>query len=386
MADYPARIEQVRQEMRRRGIALLFLPVSSTLEYLTGIGRDLPNPTEDNRPGDWVSGMYMGLDGGPVIVEPRMGSGHMVQQVAGKDWIADLYVLGEPEDYSGVLARFARGLRGESSGAIALGERTWAKTAIDMLIAAPGADLVNAHDFLAPMRMVKDAGEQSAMRAAVDIVDSAYEDILAQLQRGMTAQEVCWMVDRTLYGFGADGVSFHTSVYIGGAASGAGSVFDNTRKRVIGRDCTVAFDFGAILDGYCSDFGRTVFIGEPSVERREVYDLVMRAQAAAIEAMQSGEITAAQLDRVARSIIEEAGRGPQFIHRLGHSIGKDVHEPPFLLEGDDTVLKTGMFFTIEPSIVMDDGAFIRVEDVVMVTPDGGDNLNRTGHELRVLDL
>jgi Xaa-Pro dipeptidase len=113
---------------------------------------------------------------------------------------------------------------------------------------------------------------------------------------------------------------------------------------------------------------------------------VMQAQSAAIAEMKSGQITAAHLDRVARSIIEDAGRGPQFIHRLGHAIGKDVHEPPFLLEGDDTVLETGMFFTIEPSIVLDDGSFIRVEDVVMVTPDGGDNLNSTSHDLRVLDL
>jgi Xaa-Pro dipeptidase len=386
MTDYGARIAQVRAEMEQRGIALVFLPVSSTLEYLTGLSREIPNPTEDNRPGDWVSGMYMGLDAGPVIVEPRMGSAHMVQQVQGKSWIEDLYILGEPEDYSGVLTRMVQRMRGERGGAIALGERTWARTAVDMLKAAPDAELVNAHDFLWPMRIVKDAEEQDAMRRAVKLVDDAYEDILSQLQLGMTAQEISWIIDRTLYGFGADGVSFHTSVYIGGEESGAGTIFDNTRRRVLGRNCTVAFDFGALLNGYCSDFGRTVFIGEPTDERREVYDLVMRAQSAAIEKMVHGEITAAQLDRVARSIIEEAGRGPAFIHRLGHAIGKDVHEPPFLLEGDDTLLQTGMFFTIEPSVVMDDGAFIRVEDVVMVSESGGENLNRTSHELRVLDL
>ena len=122
------------------------------------------------------------------------------------------------------------------------------------------------------------------------------------------------------------------------------------------------------------------------ISPRKVYDLVIHAQSTAIESMMDCEITAEELDRAARSIIEEAGYGPAFIHRLGHSIGKDVHEPPFLLEGDGTVLQTGMFFTIEPSVVMDDGVFIRVEDVVMVTPEGGDNLNRTGHELRVLDL
>lgn len=384
--DYAGRIERTRREMEQRGISLLFLPVSSTLEYLTELSREHPNPTEDNRPGDWVSGMYLGLEDGPIIVEPRMGSAHMAQEVAGREWIADLYILGEPEDYSAVLTRFVRDLRGQRNGTIALGERTWAKTAIDMTRAVPGVELMNAHDFLAPMRMVKDADEQAAMRAAVNVVDAAYEEILAGLRLGMTARDVCWMVDRTLYAHGADGMSFHTSVYIGGEESGPGTIFDNTSQRVLGHNCTVAFDFGVLLNGYCSDFGRTVFSGEPSAERRDVYDLVMRAQAAAIAEMKSGQITAAQLDRVARSIIEDAGRGPAFIHRLGHAIGKDVHEPPFLLEADDTLLQTGMFFTIEPSIVMDDGAFIRVEDVVMVTECGGENLNSTGHELRVLDL
>ncbi len=112
----------------------------------------------------------------------------------------------------------------------------------------------------------------------------------------------------------------------------------------------------------------------------------MSAQAAAIDRMVDGQITASGLDNVARSIIADAGYGERFIHRLGHSIGKDVHEPPFLLEADEAVLRTGMCFTIEPSVVLDDGSFIRVEDVVMVGPEGGVNFNRTGHELRVLDL
>ena len=202
----------------------------------------------------------------------------------------------------------------------------------------------------------------------------------------MTKDDISRMVDDTLYEFGADWMSFHTGIYMGGKAeSGAQSVFEAT-DRVLERGGSIAFDFGALLDGYCSDFGRTVFIGEPTAERRKVYDLVMESQQAAIERMVDGQITAAQLDDVARSIIAEAGYGERFIHRLGHAIGKDVHEPPFLLEADQTVLREGMFFTIEPSVVLDDGSFIRVEDVVMVGSDGGVNFNVTSHDLRVLDL
>jgi Xaa-Pro aminopeptidase len=386
MPDYPARIAAVRDEMRRRGIALLFLPVSSTLEYVTGIRRDIPNPTEDNRPGDWVSGMYLGLEAGPVIVEPRMGSDRMQAQVARLPWVANLRVLGEPDDYSGVLASVVRELGGQR-GAIAVGERTWGKTVIDLQRAAPDAGIVDAHDFLAPMRAVKDEEERAIMRANARLTDDVYETILPRLQLGMSEQEIAWVIDQEIIRRGAEFVSFHTGIRIGGGpARRGGSIHDSITMQTLQRGTVLAFDFGMLKDGYCSDFGRTVFIGEPTEEQRAVYDLVMRAQGTAIAAMRDGQISAAQLDRVARSIIEDAGFGPRFIHRLGHAIGKDVHEPPFLLQGDETILRSGMCFTIEPSVFMEDGAFVRVEDVVMVTADGGENFNRTDHELRVLHL
>ena len=386
MPSYQSRIATVREQMAERGISVMFLPVSSTLEYLTGITWSIPNPTEHDRPGDWVSGMYLGINDGPIIVEPRMGSDAMVRQVEGKAWISDLRVLGEPEDYSGVMASIVRDMRGSAGGALAVGEHAWAKTVLDLQRAAPDAEIVNAHDIIWPMRMIKDEEERALMRDAAQLADDAYERILPRLALGMTRGDIARVVDDVLFELGADWTSFHTGIYLGSRPDpNAPSVFE-APDRVLERGGSIAFDFGALLNGYCSDFGRTVFIGEPSDERREVYDLVMRAQAAAIEQMADGQITAEQLDDVARSIITDAGHGPNFIHRLGHSIGKDVHEPPFLLKGDDTVLRTGMFFTIEPSVVLSDGGFIRVEDVVMVGPNGGENYNRTGHELRVLDL
>ena len=386
MLDYPDRIAAVRSEMERRGISVLFLPDSSSREYVTGLHRDVGDPTEANRPGDWVSGVYIGLTGGPIVVEPRMGSDRMERQVEHLPWITELRVLGEPDDYSGVLTTIVNDLRG-GSGDIAVGDRAWAKTVIDLLAAAPDAKIVNAHDFLSPLRMVKDEAERDIMRANARLTDEVYEVILPQITLGMSEQEIAWLVERKIHERGGEFVSFHTGIRIGGgSASRGGSIHDSITAQRLERGTVLAFDFGLLKDGYCSDFGRTVFIGEPADEYRSVYELVICAQEAAIEAMRAGKISAAGLDRVARSIIADAGYGAQFIHRLGHSIGKDVHEPPFLLEGDDTVLETGMCFTIEPSVFMTDGAFIRVEDIVMVTPDGGENFNATGHELRVLDL
>jgi Xaa-Pro aminopeptidase len=386
MPDYQARITAVRGEMATRGVALLFLPNSSSLEYVTGLRRDVPNPTEDNRPGDWVSGFYLGLTGDPIVLEPRMGSERVERQLSDLPFRCDFRVLGEPDDYSARLAEAVRALRG-SSGSIAVGERTWAKTAIDLLRAAPDAELVNAHDFLAPMRMIKDPEELEIMRRNARLTDDVYEVILPQMALGMSEQDIAWVIDRAIIEHGGEGVSFHTHILIGGGGSRReGSIHDTLTPQTLQRGTALAFDFGMIKDGYCSDFGRTVFVGEPPDEHRRVHDLVMTAQASAIEAMRDGAITAEALDDIARSIIAAAGYGERFIHRLGHSTGKDVHEPPFLLKGDDTVLRTGMCFTIEPSVFMDDGSFIRVEDVVAVTPDGGENFNRTDHALRVLDL
>lgn len=383
--DYPARIARLRAAMAEHDIALVYLPVSSTLEYFTGISWPIPNPTEHDRPGDWISGMYLGLEAGPLIVEPRMGSDAMVRELADKPWIADLHVLSETDDYAAVLADHARALGG-TRGKIALAEHAWAKTTLAFMRAFPGRELVNAHDLIWPMRMIKDDEELDLMRRAARLVDDAYPLILERLALGMTAGDIARVVDDTLFELGADWTSFHTGIYLGCPPQpGAPSVFEAEGRR-LERGGSIAFDFGALLDGYCSDFGRTVFIGEPTRERREVFDLVMRAQSAAIDRMVDGQITAAELDHVARSIIADAGYGERFIHRLGHAIGKDVHEPPFLLEADQTVLRTGMCFTIEPSVVLDDGGFIRVEDVVLVTPDGGVNLMSTSHDLQVLDL
>jgi Xaa-Pro aminopeptidase len=146
----------------------------------------------------------------------------------------------------------------------------------------------------------------------------------------------------------------------------------------------VPFDFGAIYNGYCSDFGRTVWIGEPPQEYIRTHELVMQAQRAGAEAMQSGKVTAAQVDAAARSIIEDAGYGKGFRHRLGHGIGMDVHEPPFLTFFDETVLLNGMTFTDEPSIILDDKWMVRVEDVFVVRAEGGEALSNYSRDLMVV--
>ena len=135
------------------------------------------------------------------------------------------------------------------------------------------------------------------------------------------------------------------------------------------------FDFGAVVDGYCSDFGRTVCVGEPGAEVREAYDLVLAAQEAGRAALRPG-VPANEVNRACRRPIEEAGYGAAFKHRMGHGIGMDVHEPPFVSDEDETPLEAGMTFTDEPSILVDGRFGVRIEDVVVCEAEGGRKLNR----------
>ena len=147
---------------------------------------------------------------------------------------------------------------------------------------------------------------------------------------------------------------------------------------------SVSFDCGAAYHGYCYDFGRSVYFGTPDDEYRRCYELVMAAQAAGIAALKVGN-TCEQADAAARDVIVEGGYGADFRHRLGHAIGMDVHESPFLTAGDTTVLEEGMCFTVEPSIFIPHRLGARVEDVVVVRQDGGEPLTTGYQALQVIE-
>ncbi|HEX9299575.1 MAG TPA: M24 family metallopeptidase, partial [Actinomycetota bacterium] len=135
------------------------------------------------------------------------------------------------------------------------------------------------------------------------------------------------------------------------------------------------------LDGYCSDTTRTVVVGDPPDGLEDVFALVHEAQGAGVEAVRPG-VVIQDVDRAARAIIAAGGFGDRFIHRTGHGIGREVHEPPYAVEGDETLLAPGMTFSVEPGIYLDGRFGVRIEDIVAVTEDGVERLNRSSRDLR----
>ena len=174
-------------------------------------------------------------------------------------------------------------------------------------------------------------------------------------------------VDFTVVGSGPNGANPHHEV----------------GERVIADGDMVVLDFGGLRYGYGSDTTRTVHVGEPTAEERQVHDLVRQAQQAGFEAVRPG-IPCQEIDRVPRAVITDADYGEYFIHRTGHGIGLTTHEPPYMVEGETQPLQPGMCFSIEPGIYLPGRLGVRIEDIVTVTDDGGRRLNTTPHELRIV--
>ncbi len=380
--DYAQRIAQFQQTLGTSA-DVAFLPIHTDLEYLMGVPRDIPNFGVTLHPGAWIEGAWVSPNHAPVLLLPRMSA-----EFGGLNSLPDveIRVLGDWDDPAILVSDVLRGFNLPASPRIALSDRAHAETIIQLQRLFPDAGFVSATDILRAQRTIKSEAEIAVMRRAGEITEAAFADVLAQLKIGMSEIDLIDEVDHQLHKHGALGPSFTTSLYNSGPNHPL-KFGDRlgTWHRILTAPVSILFDFGGIHDGFCYDFGRTVSFGEPDAQFREVYDLVMRAQAAGIAALKADQVTCADVDAAARRVIEEAGYGEAFRHRLGHGIGMDVHEPPFLTRGSDTIVREGMLFTVEPSITLHDRFSARVEDVIVVRPDGGEPLTRGFQMLYVVE-
>lgn len=377
--DYAVRLERVRAQMDRLGADLLFLPPGSNLQWLLGLRRERPSYTTILYPGGWLYGAFVGVQRGPVLALPRMVAEFDLPPLRGLETRV-LPDRGDPD----VLLREIAGMFPLRRKVVAVDDRTWAATVLHLQQALPGVTVRLASEVMAPLRMVKDEQELARMRRAAELADRVMEEVLPRLRVGVSELEILTEIDYQLARLGAEAPSFPTSLYIiNPRRRGAMVEVKGRSTHPIEPGTAVPFDFGAVWEGYCSDFGRTVWVGEPPAEYRRTHELVMASQAAGVAALRAG-VRAEEADRAARRIIDEAGYGGGFRHRLGHGIGMDVHEPPFLTAGDDTVLRSGMCVTVEPSIILDDRWMVRVEDVVVVRDGGGESLNTFTRDLLVV--
>lgn len=246
------------------------------------------------------------------------------------------------------------------------------------------AKLVPTNNVVANLRRLKTPEELANIRKAVEIADNAFAYILNIIRVGITEREVALELENAMKRGGADSIAFDTIVVSG--ARGALPHGKPSTKAIEAGDF-VTIDFGARYNGYNSDVTRTVFVGggikQPTDRQREVYDLVLKNQLAGIAAVKPGVVCSA-VDRLSRDIFAEAGQLDYFLHSLGHSLGREVHEYPMLTPPDDSIIEVGMVLTVEPGLYYSDWGGVRIEDDVYVTENGAEVLPRSTKELILL--
>jgi Xaa-Pro aminopeptidase len=378
MNVFERRIETLRGVMREARVDAALLTPSGDMAFITGLPRPGREPTESHKYGDYLQGVLVTPDRVVVII-PYLAHLGVDPQLETRPWLAQEVVhlpdcVDEPEEGYRPFAAYL-----PANGIIALPKHAMAMTAMRLGHRFPGFRFTCTEDLVGPMREVKEPDDLEAMRRASAAADLALRNVVEHMHLGMWEAEVYRELDWQMRCIGVDGTSFGTAVMCG--RPGAPFSFGRAAGGALGCQLTegyvVAFDYGFLVDGWCSDFGRTVYFGEPTARMREAHRLVAEAQRRAMEIMVGGAVTCAQVDAAARGFLAEAGRDHEFIHRLGHSIGMDVHEHPFLCHTDHTILRDGMTFTVEPSLWADHDYIVRVEDVVVVTPGGGRSLNVT---------
>jgi len=244
----------------------------------------------------------------------------------------------------------------------------------------PKASFVSAEEKLRLLRMIKDAKELNIIEEACALADYAVEFGASEIKEGKTELEVLNALEYALKQKGVTEMSFSTMVLTG---ANAASPHGNPGETKIRKGDLVLFDLGVVVDRYCSDITRTVAYGDINDKQKEIYDIVLKAQLAAIEASKPGA-TAAEVDLTARRIIADAGYGEYFPHRLGHGLGIGVHEYPSMTETNQLVIEEGMVYTIEPGIYVPDVAGVRIEDDIYITADGAKILTKFPKELQII--
>ncbi|MFC7166329.1 M24 family metallopeptidase [Halospeciosus flavus] len=366
MTSFEARTRECQRQLADDEALVLF--PSPNCYYLGGF---------DEEPGERHFFLFVPSSGDPAFVVPEL----YAEQVQTSTWVEDVRTWADDEDPLEVVREVAADLD-VADAHLLLDATMWARFVLDLQRALPDATVGLADEVLTALRVRKDEHELDALREAADVADAVVEGVrdLGADAVGMTERELARDVESRLYEHGAETLAF--DIIVGSGPNGA-QPHHGAGDRTIESGDPVVLDFGARVDHYPSDQTRTVvFDGDPPAEFETVHETVREAQNAAVSIVEPG-VEAQEVDAVARSVIEDAGYGEQFVHRTGHGVGLEVHESPYIVDGNDRELEPGMVFSVEPGIYLDGEFGVRIEDLVVVTEDGHERLNTTPRGWRV---
>jgi Xaa-Pro aminopeptidase len=352
--DLVSRISGARAEMRAEGVDVLLLSVGMDLVYLTGYEAPLL---------ERLTMAVIPADGEATLVVPELEAPKVVEYPDAfgiRPW-------SETEDPVAIVVELAG-----SPARAAVGDQTWAMFVLALQEQMQATSFIPANRISSALRLRKSDEELDLLRAAGSAADRVAVRLGGMQFSGRTEAGLSRQIAEMLVEEGHE----RAGMAIVGSGPNGASPHHHAGDRVIRAGDAVVVDFGGTYGGYHSDTTRMFYVGQPTTPMAEVHEIVRRAQQAGFQAAIPGT-PAQDVDRAARAVITDAGYGDYFIHRTGHGIGLDVHEDPYLVEGNATGLEPGMAFSIEPGIYLPDRFGVRIEDIVVMTSDGPERVNES---------
>lgn len=354
-------LERVREAMRAKGLGAMLLSEIGSVQWASGFSGTA----------GWV---LLTLEGGVFVTDSRY-------TLQAREEVRELPVetFGSPTDGATFLgdqvSRLGIERLGFESDFVTV--ETWTKWKAKF----GSAELVPQQEFIAPLRMIKTPEEIEKIRRACAAADACFDNVQRMIQPGVREYDIALDIE---FFFRRQGLELAFPVI---AVSGEKSArpHGHPGEKVLERGDFVTLDFGAKVDGYCSDITRTVVVVEASDRHREVYNQVLKAELAAIEAMRPGA-RARDIDALARQVLDEKGLAGYFGHGLGHGLGRLVHDAGRMNATSETVLQAGQVWTVEPGVYIEGFGGVRIEDDVVVTEDGVEVLTHSPKELLLLPV
>ncbi len=360
------RIERLRTELSEKGLPAILVGAPSNRRYLSGFSGSY----------GWLlvtqAGCYIFTDSRYRLQAGHEAPGFTLREVVNPG-------KGMPQ----LLAALARE-QGIAHLAFEAGHTTVADYGRLAAALGEGVELVPTEGLIEGLREIKDEQEMATLRRAIAITDEAIEAVIPRLRPEHTELQAAQMLDDKMKELGAQAPSFSIIV---AAGPNAAQPHHHPGDETLGEGRTIVIDMGALLDGYHADLTRTIVLGQPDQRFWEIYDIVLEAERQAIAGIRPG-VLAHEIDALARDVIAAAGYGDHFGHGLGHGVGLDIHEGPSLRwvlpGGSSAPLQAGMITSIEPGIYLAGWGGIRIEDLILVTPEGHETLSHASklHETR----
>jgi Xaa-Pro aminopeptidase len=360
---YAARIARARERMAALDVDVLLLSVGADLPYLTGY---------EAMPLERLTMLVLPREGDAKLVVPRLEAPRVVP----RDGVFEIVPWDETDDPIALVARIAN-----RPAQAAIGDQTWARFLLALEEAMPATVFSRASAVIGPLRMVKDEEEVAALRAAAAAVDAIAVEMRSQRFAGRTELDVHReLVDRML----AAGHERANFAIVAAGENAASPHHEPSAHRVIRDGDIVLCDFGGTMHGYCSDITRMFHVGDPGAEVRDAYAVLVEAQEAGVRAATVGT-PCEEVDAAARRVIAKAGYGEYFVHRVGHGIGAEAHEDPYMVAGNRAPVAAGNAFSVEPGIYVPGRFGMRLEDIVVATDDGPVRCNEAPRDLAVVE-